>query len=191
MPRISAATVADHRANQHAALLEAARTVLTEEGVHALTPAAVGAKVGLARSSVYRYFGSTADILAQLVEDTFPRWLARLQDALSTPGSLDDRIRAYGAVVLSFVGNPDYAFLPALQSLGLPGECQTRVEELHESLIDPLRSALEESGYEHASLRAHLAWGVLGAGSRLLAETTENSTEIAEVTLDTFCHALR
>ena len=117
--------------------------------------------------------------------------LAHASGASFPSGHAMTSIAAYGAVVLSFVGNPDYAFLPALQSLGLPGECQTRVEELHESLIDPLRHALEESGYENASLRAHLAWGVLGAGSRRLSETTEDPTEIAEVTLDTFCRALR
>lgn len=140
MPRISAATVADHRANQHAALLEAAREILVSEGVHALTPAAVGARIGLARSSVYRYFSSTADILAQLVEDAFPRWSARLRAAIAPTGpdaSLPARIRAYGRAALDFVGSPDYALIPALQAIGLPGECRVRVDELHGELIAP------------------------------------------------------
>ncbi|GLX01908.1 TetR/AcrR family transcriptional regulator [Microtetraspora sp. NBRC 16547] len=215
MPRISAATVADHRANQHAALLDAARVVLAEQGVQALTPAAVGARVGLARSSVYRYFASTADILAQLVEDAFPRWLIRLRASLRDAGDgaiFDDRIRAYGTAVLDFVGSPDYALVPALQAVGLPDECRERVDELHESLIEPLREALDEAGYDHAGLRAHLAWGVLRAGSRLLSDEErksgrqrpsgderqpheehpeEHPDEIVRVTLDTLCRALR
>ncbi|GGO16131.1 TetR/AcrR family transcriptional regulator [Microbispora bryophytorum] len=171
MPRISAATVADHRANQHAALLEAAREILAAEGVHALTPAAVGARIGLARSSVYRYFASTADILAQLVEDAFPRWSARLRAAIA-PGGPDDslpgRIRTYGRAALDFVGSPDYALIPALQAIGLPGECRVRVDEMHGALIAPLADALREAGADHPALRAELAWGVLRAGARRL-----------------------
>ncbi|MEU8175808.1 helix-turn-helix domain-containing protein [Microbispora hainanensis] len=171
MPRISAATVADHRANQHAALLEAAREILVSEGVHALTPAAVGARIGLARSSVYRYFSSTADILAQLVEDAFPRWSDRLRAAIAPAGpdgSLPARIRAYGRAALDFVGSPDYALIPALQAIGLPGECRVRVDELHGELIAPLADALREAGADHPALRAELAWGVLRAGARRL-----------------------
>lgn len=171
MPRISAATVADHRANQHAALLEAAREILVSEGVHALTPAAVGARIGLARSSVYRYFSSTADILAQLVEDAFPRWSARLRAAIAPAGpdaSLPARIRAYGRAALDFVGSPDYALIPALQAIGLPGKCRVRVDELHGELIAPLADALREAGADHPALRAELAWGVLRAGARRL-----------------------
>ncbi|WP_066943791.1 TetR/AcrR family transcriptional regulator [Microtetraspora fusca] len=206
MPKISAATVADHRANQHAALLDAARAILAEQGVQALTPAAVGSRVGLARSSVYRYFASTADILAQLVEDAFPRWLVRLRDALrdtSDGATLDDRIRAYGTAALEFVVSPDYALVPILQEIGLPGECRERVDELHESLVEPLSEALEEGGYDHASLRAHLAWGVIRAGARRLADERrsrggeyghpgeERRGEIVRITLDTLCRALR
>ncbi|XVQ84060.1 TetR/AcrR family transcriptional regulator [Microbispora siamensis] len=202
MPRISAATVADHRANQHAALLEAAREILAAEGVHALTPAAVGARIGLARSSVYRYFASTADILAQLVEDAFPRWSARLRAAIAPAagpdGSLPARIRAYGRAALDFVGSPDYALVPALQAIGLPGECRVRVDELHGELFAPLADALREAGADHPALRAELAWGVLRAGARRLmpdaaAHEAEpvDPDEIIEITLDVLTRALR
>ncbi|WP_030915521.1 TetR/AcrR family transcriptional regulator [Streptosporangium amethystogenes] len=203
MPRISAATVADHRANQHAALLEAAREILAAQGVHALTPAAVGARIGLARSSVYRYFSSTADILAQLTEEGFPRWAGRLRATMAeTPpngpaASLDERLRAYGRVALEFVGSTDYALVPAAQTLGLPTECLARLEELHGSLLEPLGDVLREAGHDHPALRAELAWGVLRAGTRRLASESpggpgaEDTTEIIEITLDMFCRTLR
>ncbi len=164
----------------------------------ALTPAAVGARIGLARSSVYRYFASTADILAQLTEDAFPRWADRLRAAITptgtpaitptgtpgitptgTPGitpagsphgagSLRDRVRAYGRAALDFVGSPDYALIPALQAIGLSPECRNRVDELHGELVAPLAEVLDEAGYDHCDLRAELAWGVLRAGARRL-----------------------
>ena len=59
MPRIDAPTVAEHHAQRRAALLAAAEELLAEQGVEAVTPAAVGARAGLARSSVYQYFSSS------------------------------------------------------------------------------------------------------------------------------------
>ena len=49
MPRITAPTLAEHQARQRDALVEAAVAILATEGVAAATPAAVGARAGLAR----------------------------------------------------------------------------------------------------------------------------------------------
>ncbi|MEV1176813.1 TetR/AcrR family transcriptional regulator [Nonomuraea sp. NPDC049784] len=189
MPRISAATVADHRASQHAALLTAAMEILVAEGPAGLTPAAVGARVGLARSSVYRYFSSTAGILAQLVEDAIPRWATRLEDASSQADGLRERVRAFGAVTLSFVTHPDYALLRALSSVELPQECQDRLDQLHETLIAPLRVILSDAGCPHPELVAHLGWSILGEGQRQLAAGAD-PTLVTETTLTVLCRAV-
>ncbi|MFI9590398.1 TetR/AcrR family transcriptional regulator [Nonomuraea sp. NPDC052265] len=190
MPRISAATVADHRASQHAALLTAAMEILVAEGPAGLTPAAVGARVGLARSSVYRYFSSTADILAQLVEDAIPRWAGQLVTA-TRDGGLEERVRAFGAVSLAFVTSPDYALLRAVASVDLPGECQDRLDQLHETMIEPLRGLLAEAGQPHPDLVAHLGWSILGEGQRRLATSADADAEVVTATtLDVLCRAV-
>ncbi|MER7501471.1 TetR/AcrR family transcriptional regulator [Nonomuraea pusilla] len=189
MPRISAATVADHRASQHAALLEAAMEILVAEGPAGLTPAAVGARVGLARSSVYRYFSSTADILAQLTEDSMPRWTARLEAAAGGGGDLEARVRAYAAVTLSFVTSRDYALLRALVSVELPPACRGRIDEMHAAMIEPLRGILAEAGHEHPGLVAHLGWSILGEGQRQIAAGADPGL-VVPVTTDVLCHAV-
>lgn len=190
MPRITAATVADHRASQHAALLSAAMEVLVTEGTAGLTPAAVGARVGLARSSVYRYFSSTADILAQLVEEAIPRWAARLEGVTTDSRGLDARVRAFGEVTLSFVAHPDYALLRALVSVELPPECQDRLDQLHETMIAPLRDVLTEAGHQDPDLVAHLGWSILGEAQRRLAAGTHDPAALTETTLAALCRAM-
>ncbi|AQZ60542.1 Transcriptional regulator, TetR family [[Actinomadura] parvosata subsp. kistnae] len=189
MPRINAATVADHRATQHAALLSAAMEILVADGPAALTPAAVGARVGLARSSVYRYFSSTADILAQLVEDAIPRWAERLAGATAGEAGPAARIRAFGEVTLSFVTHPDYALLRALTSVELPQECQNRLDQLHETLIAPLRDIVAEAGHERPDLVAHLGWAILGEAQRRLAAGADPEPTTS-TTLAVLCRAL-
>ncbi|MGP3930190.1 TetR/AcrR family transcriptional regulator [Nonomuraea sp. KM88] len=193
MPRISAATVADHRAGQRAALLAAAMEILVAEGPARLTPAAVGARVGLARSSVYRYFSSTSDILAQLVEDAIPRWTARLEDAVSRASGLEEQVRAFGEVTMSFVTSPDYALLRALASVDLPPACQERLDRLHETMIAPLRGVLAEAGHEQPDLVAHLGWSILGEAQRRIAAGADPHADagtITATTLTVLCRAL-
>ena len=88
MPRIRAATVAEHRAVQRRLLLDAAREIVGETGRRP-TLAAVAARVGLARPSVYEYFSSPDELLAALVEDITPRWAGRVN------AEMGDELAAY------------------------------------------------------------------------------------------------
>ncbi|TDC86454.1 TetR family transcriptional regulator [Nonomuraea deserti] len=158
-------------------------------GFARLTPAAVGARVGLARSSVYRYFSSTSDILAQLVEDAIPRWTARLESAVSRASGLEKQVRAFGEVTMSFVTSPDYALLRALASVDLPPACQERLDRLHETMIAPLRDVLADAGHDQPDLVAHLGWSILGEAQRRIAAGAD-AGPITATTLAVLCRAL-
>ncbi len=82
MPKINAPTVAEHRDQRRAALVHAGRDILASQGADAVTPAAVGAAAGIARSSVYQYFDSSVALLAAIVEESFPNATATLRDAV-------------------------------------------------------------------------------------------------------------
>src|SRR5690349_12185684 len=104
MPKIAASTVAEHRANQREALLAAA----------AETPAAVGARAGLARSRVYEYFPSTADLLATLVQEAFPVTNAALADAMAAAESPEERIDVYVTTMLRLAADGVHRPISAL-----------------------------------------------------------------------------
>ena len=93
MPRISAPTVAEHRAAQQRALLDAARALLAETG-RPPTFAALAERSGLARPSIYQYFRSADDLLRALVEDVFPRWAATVARAMDDADDDAGRVRA-------------------------------------------------------------------------------------------------
>ncbi|GGY59935.1 hypothetical protein GCM10010363_46790 [Streptomyces omiyaensis] len=66
---------------------EAATDILVDEGAAAVTPAAVGARACLARSSVYRYFDSSPALLSTLTEEVFRRSGEALTRAVSSSGA--------------------------------------------------------------------------------------------------------
>jgi len=162
VPKIEAPTVAEHRANQERALLDAARELLLVGGRAAITPAAVGAAAGLARSSVYKYFSSGEEILTRIATEAFADWGARVSEAVGRAADVDGRVDAYVRTTLELAGSG--AHRVAVLGGGLPPDARARerLAQAHRDLAVPLVDALAERGDEDPVLTAELVDGVLG-----------------------------
>lgn len=162
MPKIDAATVAEHRANQEDTLLAAARELLLSEGRAAVTPAAVGAAAGLARSSVYKYFRSTDQILERIVTNAFEDWAAVVRAAVEDTAEPDERIAAYVRTSLALAGSGAHRI--AMLGGGVPSDeaGRERIARAHHALAAPLREALTERHDPDPALTADLIDGALG-----------------------------
>ncbi len=171
MPRIRAATVAEHRAAQLRALLDAGRSIIAETG-RPPTLSAVAAGAGLARSSVYEYFSSADDLLAALVEDITPRWTARVRAAVAAADSPAGAVLAYVHAHLAQVAEGEHAMISALATIA-PGHITgERARAMHEALVGPLREALEPLAVPDLEVVAELIDAVVRAGSRQIEDGT-------------------
>ncbi|PXX64147.1 TetR family transcriptional regulator [Nocardia tenerifensis] len=162
MPRIDAPTVAEHRANQERALLDAARTVLLQNGPQAVSPATVGAAAGLARSSVYKYFRSGDEILFRIVGDALVEWAERVRDTVERAETPAGQIEAYVRTTLALAASG--AHRVAVLGSTLPRDEATRrdlADAQHDSAA-PLRAALAALGNPNPDLTAELIDGALG-----------------------------
>lgn len=168
MPKISAPTVAEHRARQRAAILAAAADLLATGGVAAVTPAAVGAATGLARSSVYQYFGSAAALVAAVVEDVFPKADASLRRALARATTPAERVEAYFRETLRMAAEGGHRTASALAGADLPAPYRARVAELHRERTKPFTDALRELGVPEPELTARLLGGMLDSAVRAI-----------------------
>ncbi|WP_225729724.1 MULTISPECIES: TetR/AcrR family transcriptional regulator [unclassified Nocardia] len=182
MPKIDAPTIAEHRANQENALLAAARALLLSEGPHGVTPAAVGAAAGLARSSVYKYFRSGDEILTRIVADSFAEWGAQVRDTVERAETAAGRIEAYVRTTLALAAAGDHRI--AVLGGGLPRdeESRARLANAHHDLAAPLRSALTELGVSDPELTAILIDGALARAIDLL-DADHPSAEIIPKTV--------
>ncbi|MGZ4640365.1 MAG: TetR/AcrR family transcriptional regulator, partial [Actinomycetes bacterium] len=119
MPRIAAPTVAEHHANQRRAVLDAARDLLGETA-QLPSMAAIGKRAGLARTSVYQYFGSAEELLAAVVADVFPDWAARVLDRVEAADSPAARVWAYVEANVDLVTSSEQPVARALTLLVAP-----------------------------------------------------------------------
>ncbi|WP_250447926.1 TetR/AcrR family transcriptional regulator, partial [Actinotalea sp. C106] len=115
MPRISAPTLVEHRANQRAAVLRAAEELAVERGAAAVTVAAVAARTGIARPSVYAYFASADAILEALVHEGFERWRVALDAGIATTTSPEELVRGYFAAAAASAARGDHRLAGALR----------------------------------------------------------------------------
>ncbi|WP_020106253.1 TetR/AcrR family transcriptional regulator [Nocardia sp. 348MFTsu5.1] len=165
MPRIAAATVGEHRAAQRRALLDAAHTLLSETPDRPPGLGEVAAKAGLARSSAYHYFRSRDDLLSAVVEDMFPRWNGKIVEAMEVA---DDPVWAYVDANLQLVADGEHAIVGALATLTPQTFRDSRILEMHDSLVLPLIDALRAQGVPDPKLTATLINSLVYSGAELI-----------------------
>lgn len=176
MPRISADTVAEHVAQQEAAVFDAAIRLFLERGYAEVGLGDVAAAVGLKRTSLYRYFPDKAHILV--------RWLRRELDAEAetardllgggdgdgaAPPDVRDRIERWVDHQLAYARRPEHALIRALTDADRALDPATRAElaDAHRRVLAPLHTALRAAGLDDAdaAATATLLFGLVRAAA--------------------------
>ncbi|WP_435644467.1 TetR/AcrR family transcriptional regulator [Streptomyces sp. H49] len=169
MPKIHATSVADHRARQRAALLEAARELLAEGDASKVTFAAVARRTGLARNSVYKYFADRRQLLTEVVREAAPRWTERIHAALAAAGdSPRDRVTAYVTAQLEMVRDGEHRIARADADAGDAAALREGADAAHRALLDPLVGALKDLGDDAPLRTARLLQGFVNAATTAL-----------------------
>lgn len=155
MPRISAATVVEHRARQRRAVLDAARELLAETG-EGPSLAAVGQRAGLARSSVYAYFSSREDLLAAVVDEVLPAWGEQVVAAMAAATTPADEVWAYIRTNVELFNSAEQAAAHALTRVVDPALLAGAMQDFHARMRAPLVDALHRLGEPEVEVVADL-----------------------------------
>jgi len=162
MPKISAATVAEHREQVRGALVDAAEAIL--RAGEPLTAGAVSSAAGIARNSIYRYVDSVDDLRGLVLERYLPAWDEAVAGALTPLTDPADRIVVWVRVNLEQALSNGHSWLMDI-SRGSSASSSTAAvaEYAHRILRDPLGSAwleLEPDATE-ARIQSALTLGLL------------------------------
>ncbi|ARP72575.1 TetR/AcrR family transcriptional regulator [Streptomyces pluripotens] len=158
--------MAEHRSMQRAALLDAARSLLSEGGTEALTFPALAERTGLARSSVYEYFRSRAAVVEELCEADFPLWAAEVASAMEHADSPEGKVEAYVRRQLALVGDRRHRAVVAISASELDAGAREKIRAAHGGLVAMIVEALGELGHAQPQLAAMLLQGVVDAAVR-------------------------
>ena len=120
MPKISAASIGEHRELRRGQLISAAMELALTQGAQAVTVSAVAAKAGLARTSIYEYFASSADLVADLVIEELGTYAHRLSDAIKDVDDPYEKIERWIAEGLRYVADGRHMLVKSLNTVTPP-----------------------------------------------------------------------
>ncbi|WP_101650578.1 TetR/AcrR family transcriptional regulator [Brevibacterium ihuae] len=181
MPKISAPTVAEHRAAQRAALVRAGVEVLLESGIAGTIPRVVCERAGLTRSSFYDYFHSKDDLLVAIAIDAIESWDREIEEALTDVEPGLAQLRAYVDATMRMTADGRHEVAGALREADLSPSSMDDLMRLHDALLRPLIHVLEHLGIEEAQRRAFLVQGMIGAGMELISHGVDERTAADDI----------
>jgi AcrR family transcriptional regulator len=174
VPKISAATVAEHRAAQRAALVSAGEQVLLELGLAAVSPRSVTERAGMARSSFYDYFPTKDDLLVAIAIDAMQRWDRDLEAGLAGAEPGLGTLRAYIELTMAMTAEGRHAIAGVLRDAELHPTRYDDLMTLHDAVMRPLARVLDDLEMGDSRSAMALAQGVLGAGIQLVTHGVDH-----------------
>lgn len=158
MPRISAATVVEHRRQVNEKLMDAASSLLAKQTLSDIeAPLKVGEiakEAGIARSSFYRYYNTVDDLVAALVLRDSPEWKATVGTSVKEAKDPISAARAFVRANISMASGSKHAWRTAVFSYHFHQDAQREIGAIHSELHDilvvaitKLDSLAESQGY--------------------------------------------
>lgn len=182
MPKISAASVAEHVAHQHSAVVDAAIALFGERGVNAVTLGDIADVVGLKRTSLYRYFPSKWHLVLAWFESTMASIIDTSNDIAASSAPRRVRLQRWIDVQFDLLTDPGHAPLiaAALDTDEMPAELRDRIGCRHRDLYASL-SAIIDRPAGTLRVRTMLIAGLIRSSAELVRAGAEPAQVRAEL----------
>jgi len=155
-PKIQAETVVEQRQLRQRQLIDAALAIALESGASSITVAAVAEKAGMARSSIYEYFSSSADLVADLVMEELALYQNRLAKAVIGTSDPYEYVELWIAEALQYVVDGRHMLIKSLNMASIPDFRRDEISQGHRNLMVTISSPLQEMGLK--DIRAAMSY---------------------------------
>lgn len=182
MPRIKTASLVQHREWRRQQLISAATAIALESGGQSISVAAVAARAGLSRTSVYEYFASSADLAADLVIEELKAFTAILESAISDADNPASAIESWIHTSLSYIADGRHLLAKALNAIDLPRERAASVGAAHRAMLAPLASNLRAMGVADTQQAMALLQAATDAATRRIEAGCNPEQEVVTTT---------
>ncbi len=144
MPKITAASIAEHVRIQENRILDAALSLFTAHGYRDTDMADIARSMGLARNSLYRYYDSKDHILIAVVQRGMAPFFAQLAEFEKTIADPIERIDAWIGLQMKIAADPCHAMIRMLGKIppNLTG-LREEISALHEPPRRVLHNAVD------------------------------------------------
>ena len=185
MPRIQTQTLAQHRDWRRNQLIEAAASIALESGGEAVTVAAVAARAGLSRTSVYEYFGSGAELAADLVIEELKSFADVLKNAVNNCEKTLNCTECWIEAALTYIADGRHLLAKALNATTLPQSRTHEISLAHRALMAPLMQGFEQMGVKDLPRAMAFVQAITDVATKRIEAGHDAEAEIKSAT--SFC----
>ncbi len=161
------------------AILEAAQSLIANQGVEAVSMAELAKATGLSRPAIYQYFASRDHVLAELVINE----MADLSNAIERhiEGLVDpmERIRIWIHYSLAHLASAEHRIVREISIASLPEESRGMINAMHGHFMVALLSPIREIGVKDVTATAHLIFASVAGAAKRIDEGSEFVREAA------------
>ncbi|MDF5757026.1 TetR/AcrR family transcriptional regulator [Spongiactinospora sp. TRM90649] len=190
MPRISAATIGEHRAQTRDRILEAVSRLSRAQGIDEMSMTEVAGEAGITRTALYNYFPDKAALLLAFTERVTGYFIESYERELPPEASPAEKLRAFVRLQLAgLVAHPHPG--PADLSAALGPDAYQRLAD-HVAPMQDILVGIIEGGTASGDFRAgpagdtaRMILAVIGA-ERVPLLSGEVTVEQAEETISGF-----
>jgi AcrR family transcriptional regulator len=182
MPRIETETLAEHRDWRRNQLIDAAASIAMESGGAAITVAAVAQRAGLSRTSVYEYFGSGSELVADLVIDELHSFAQTLNTAVADCADAQCIVNCWIKGALTYIADGRHLLAKALNSTAMPQSRAQQIGTAHRALMAPLVKAVTELGVLDSHRALSFIQAITDASTKRIESGHDAEEEIAYAT---------
>ena len=179
VPKIAAATVAENRDLRQSEILSAANLIARESGLQNVTFGEIAKRTGMSRTSVYAYFDSSADLIADVLLDELFEMNELLKTRVKAANSPTEAVIAWMQASLEYVNDGRHEFLKSAATVNLPPTRRAQMLQLHREMTLPLSDSLIELGVQDARVVAMQISGVVDVAVRRITSGGDLTSEIA------------
>jgi AcrR family transcriptional regulator len=147
----------------------------------------VAQKAGLSRTSVYEYFGSSADLVADLVLEELNDFAKYLEVAVSTSTQPISNITAWIEAALLYIADGRHLLAKALNASALPQERVAAIGAAHRALLAPLVVQLTAMGVKDTQRALLFIQAITDAATKRIESGHNADAEIRSA--QSFCMA--
>jgi AcrR family transcriptional regulator len=187
MPRINTTNLVQQREWRRSQLINAAAAIALESGSEAITVAAVAQRAGLARTSVYEYFGSSAELVADLIIEELSAFTDILVTAVEPANLPEEAIANWIDSALQYIADGRHLLAKALSATSLPANRSAEIGAAHRALLAPLTTALTHIGVRDLNYALSMIQSLTDAATKRIENGNSAEIEISKTTA--FCIA--
>lgn len=177
-PKIEAKTILAQRALRQRQIIDAAMSLALSGGAPAVTVSAVALKAGISRSSIYEYFSSSADLIADLVVEEMTHYRDRLQAAVVDELDPYRSIELWIAEALKYVADGRHILIKSLNSASTPEYRREEIIHGHRALMSTIMNPLRSLGFTDPMVALHFLQSTIDAASIRIDSGNEPELEI-------------